>query len=506
MAPLPHRAIFRVYPRMDEAVSNVGSDGADSPAANVDQSRGCWSEKYGQSHRLVRVNDLPGIAMPKRVRIYRRRDHHVLQWWAPDQKRTLSERVNGDLIAAIGRARQLDERLDAFRRGGHGRRRVSHRELVELFGADLERRANAGEIRPATTSRYRTALAAYVAFTEQPDMERQYPFVERVDRNFRLLFSTFLSTPRGTGDTSRGSRGTQIVLDTARAMYEWANDPLRGAVLPEGFHNPFQHRDARRQTASANVLGEPDITVEMAVDFVAACDAYQLRLFAPVILCGLRAAEPCFIFREHVADGWLRVACLPELSYTTKGRRDKQFPLSDELSRLLLAGVEPGQGGLLYLRRHVAEGREQPTHWAGGLEQLAQEFHRRCARLGTIGARQRQQVRDQVLRNAGGIIYDDVEHEYQKLAKHLSWPAAATLKDFRHLFATSLENAGVPDSYRKFFMGHSPGTAAIGRYTHLNRVREHYVAAVESELRPVLQAVLDRSAEPQIGHASRAAS
>jgi hypothetical protein len=42
------------------------------------------------------------------VRIYARQDHHVLQFWDPAAKKTLYDRVHGDLIDAIARARDLD--------------------------------------------------------------------------------------------------------------------------------------------------------------------------------------------------------------------------------------------------------------------------------------------------------------------------------------------------------------------------------------------------------------
>lgn len=106
-----------------------------------------WSERYGERHRLVRVADFPpGIAGPKKVRIYRRQEHYVLQWWDPAAKANLSDRVDGDLVAAIVRARQTEERLGHFRRSGQGPRRLTHEEMVNRFVADLGQRADAGAV------------------------------------------------------------------------------------------------------------------------------------------------------------------------------------------------------------------------------------------------------------------------------------------------------------------------------------------------------------------------
>jgi len=94
---------------------------------------------------------------PSRVRIYERTGHFVLQWWDKAQKRNLCERIDGDLVAAITRARQIDGRLEHFRSSGVGVQRAEHTLLVERFQADLRSRADAGEIDPRTVRRYESA-------------------------------------------------------------------------------------------------------------------------------------------------------------------------------------------------------------------------------------------------------------------------------------------------------------------------------------------------------------
>src|SRR4051812_3579550 len=108
---------------------------------------GSWSRRYGERHRLHRIVEFPaGIIPPRRVRVYRRCGHYVLQWWDPAARTNLSDRVDGDLVAAIARARQIEERLGCARDAGLGRRRLGHRELVEAFLTDLGRRADAGQL------------------------------------------------------------------------------------------------------------------------------------------------------------------------------------------------------------------------------------------------------------------------------------------------------------------------------------------------------------------------
>ena len=91
------------------------------------------------------------------------------------------------------------------------------------------------------------------------------------------------------------------------------------------------------------------------------------------------------------------------------------------------------------------------------LKALASEFQRRCAAPGNRTAAGRRRIRDRLLHDAGGINYDHIVTEFSKLARALKWPRSATLKDFRHLAATCLENSGMPEHYRKFLLASRRG-------------------------------------------------
>jgi integrase len=467
-------------------------------AHTQDKEPGAWSAKYGVKHHLQRMSTFPfGIIAPKRVRIYFRADHYVLQWWDPAAKGNLSDRVDGDLVAAIARARQIEERLTHFRSSGQGCRRLGHPELVDAFLKDQSRRADAGEIAPGSVTRYQSALNHYLLFVQQPEIANNFPYVAGVNRDFQLELAGFLSrrlvSSNGHPTTPlRPMKDPGFVEDAVRAMFAWAADPDRGRLLPDGFRSPFLHRSGQRRTVARDLVGEPDITVSMAVDFLMACDAYGLQLFAPVILYGLRAAEPCFLFGEHVQDGWLRVQCVDGLAYQTKGRRDKRFPLLPCLDPLKQKYPDKG---LCFLRRPVTEGAEIAPLAGSSLANLEEEFQERWRKAVKLTAAQKLQLRDAILHEAGGLNYDHIEGEFKRVARQLNWPAAATVKDFRHLFSSLLENAGVPEFYRRYLMGQSPGKAAIVNYTHLNKVKEHYEQAVRREFGPITNAIDKRARE-----------
>jgi integrase len=422
----------------------------------------------------------------------------VLQWWEPSARGNLSDRVDGDLVAAIARARQIEERLTHFRSSGQGCRRLGHRELVDKFLQDLTRRADANEIDPGTVRRYQSALGHYLAFVGRPEIQKAFPHAAGVNRDFQLALSAFLNnrtiSPNGHPHTKpRAMQSAGFVEDAIRALFEWAADPDRGRLLPDMFRNPFLRKSRQRRVVVRDLIGEPDVTVPMAVDFLIACDAFQLKLFAPIILYGLRAAEPCFLFGEHVKDGWLKAQCIDSIAYRTKGRRDKRFPMLPCLQTLWQITPSQKSQGLCYQRRSALDRREKVPLCGASLQRLEQEFDKRCGKARGLDAAKKLRIRDGVLKDAGGLNYDYIEAEFKKVAKKLNWPAAATVKDFRHLFCTLLENAGVPEYYRRYLMGQAPGKAAIVGYTHLNKVKEHFESAVHREFGPIVQAIEQRS-------------
>jgi hypothetical protein len=334
--------------------------GSSLPSIRHSSGASSWSVKYGERHRLIRIKDFPaGISPPKKVRIYLRQDHYVLQWWEPRERTNLSDRVEGDLVAAISRARELDERLTALRDSGQPRhRRLTHSDLVAKFLADLERRADADEIDPGTVGRYAAALQHYLDFCNQPTTAGAFGTANKANRDFRLAFASFLAkrtvTGNGRGNSSpKPMKGHAFVMDAVRAVFEWAADPERGGLLPEGFRNPFHRSGISRAVFKGDPLAEPDITLPMALELIAACDAFQLRLFTPMLLLGLRAAEPCYLFVEYLADDWWKVPNNPDLNVKTKGRLDKRFPMLEELGPLWDFVRREERGGLLYVSRAV---------------------------------------------------------------------------------------------------------------------------------------------------------
>jgi len=474
------------------------SDKVNDPGSNQ-----IWN-RYRHKHKWIRIKDFPsGIAAPEKVRIYQQNDYYRLQFWDPAAKKNLTERVDGDLVAAISCAREIEERLKHFRSSGASRGTLRHSGLLQQYQKHLQMRADAGEISPKTVKRYHSALEHFRSFIEQPSVVAAYPSATNVNRELVLQFQAYLNnlqiTPNGHPNSrKRSMASTEYVLNVVRSMYVWAADPDDGNLMPGGFRNPFLGKVRQSTTVKPDLFGDPDITISMAVQLLSECDRYQLPIFAFLVFYGLRASEPCFLFHENLTtDGWLKVSCLPQIGYTTKGRRDKRLPLLDPLKSILGYTLKQRHAGLLFQRRAVFEGREKPYLVDASLEQLQQKYKKRCQKIANLSAEQSMQIRDQLLQDAGGLNYDHIEREFHRLANQLSWPAQATLKDFRHLFSTAMMNAGMPEYYRKYLMGHAVSKAAISNYTHLDKLQEHFQAAIAREFQPVVEIVVKRLTDQQ---------
>ena len=457
-----------------------------------------WVQRYGARHRWQRLTDFPaGLQPPLKVRIYRRSHHFILQWWDPGARRNLAQRINGDLLAALIAARTIDERLTLQHTAGAGRRRLGHDALVRAYLEDLRKRADAGSLSPASVRRFTSALQHYLEFAAQPAVVRDHPQAVNINRDFRLAFDAYLvgKPIHANGHPHaplRPMTGQTFITDAVRAMLEWAADPERGDLLPDTFRNPFRRPQQTRERFRGDPLAEPDITLPMTVAFLERCDRYQVRLFVPLILFGLRAAEPCLLFRAHLEPGWLRVCCIPELGYFTKGRRDKRLPLIAELRPFWDWLRDSAAPGPLYQRRSVVEGREPARLREASLADLIREFQARCAPSQARGHAERLRLRARLLQEAGGLSYDHIEQEFRRVARRLGWPAAATLKDFRHAFATMLGNTPMAEPYKKYLMGQSPGKAALNAYTHLTHLREQFQAAVNDAWPALIEAIRRR--------------
>src|SRR4051812_41399028 len=139
-------------PEQERPVGEIVRVNCTGPAvlARAAKQPGSWATRYRERHRMRRVHEWPrGIDPPKKVRVYLRSGHFLLQWWDPSAGKNLSQRVDGDVVDAVVRAREIERRLVEFKSSGRGAGvRLSPDELVAKFLTDLNARADAGEVQP----------------------------------------------------------------------------------------------------------------------------------------------------------------------------------------------------------------------------------------------------------------------------------------------------------------------------------------------------------------------
>lgn len=113
-------------------------------------------------------------------------------------------------------------------------------------------------------------------------------------------------------------------------------------------------------------------------------------------------------------------------------------------------------------------------------------YRDRILQLKSIDAAAREKTLDAVIKDAGGLTYKCIEGEFKRVAKKLGWPAAATMKDFRHLFNTTMANAGLSLEERAYLMGQAPPKHVNMVYLHLNTLVEKYKNAANEHYTGVL--------------------
>jgi integrase len=483
---------------MSSAVEQQGS------GAEGEEPRSTWGSKYGSRHRFVAVDNplLPNSKFGK-VKVWQRGSHQgpgphrfVLEW--REGGKNGRDYVTGDLFTAIEKARRIDERLTVAGRSGVACHVVSIPELVRRYLESEERRADAGEIDANTVDRYQTALQKLLGYVEtEGGVSRAR--AGAVGSEFVLGFMSYLRTlevhPNGHPHSSpqpMTESGVRFVLSAARAAWSWAlrQDP---PLLPEGLRNPFTaHIPAKPYRG---LVTEDEFRSEGVVRFIEHCDLYQLPLMAPLILYGLRAAEPQFVMIEHwnTLDNSLAVNCDADLQHLTKGRVNKRFPVPSVLDTLL--GLMSGwrRGGPLFVRRAVACGTIEPRLSEPTRETLASEYRRRVTNVRS--AARRKAIRRRLMLDAGAADYDQIDAEFREVAQRAGLGPEWTLKGLRHHFASSLERANIPHYLRKYFMGHRVPQDPLKVYTEITfeDVEEHYGRLLATKLAPIVEAIQERA-------------
>lgn len=267
--------------------------------------------------------------------------------------------------------------------------------------------------------------------------------------------------------------GVKYVLETCRALFNYA---AKRRHLPPYAENPFSALEIERipiEDAKPIDLFTP----QQERAFFETCDAWQFPLFLMLALTGVRPGEATHLLLPDDLDldgGVLRVRNKPALGWQVKTRSERDVPLVPVLVDALRRAVVERCGGPVFLRRRAD--RQTAGTWAPA--RMEREVRSRAAAAEVaegkpLGRRERSRLARRVWRDVGALKGDRVRNEFMRVTERIGLPTATAPKLFRHMFATTLQEANVDPLIRNELMGHAPesrtGGASLGmtaRYTH----------------------------------------
>jgi integrase len=417
-----------------------------------------------------------------------------LNWF--ENGKNCKHTVIGDKFTAVTEADRINDQLSTIGRSGRVCEQISVAALVERYGRHLNQRADAGEISPRTVARYQSALHYLRRFAEKSGGSRVR--LGRLDSEFVLSLKSYLNRLKihrnghpHTQPQPMTEPGIRFILSVARAAWHWAKNHTP-PLLPEEAQNPFQGHVGSRPLK--DLVARTELNAEVLTRLITQADMYQLVLFMPMILYGLRAAEPCYLMIEdwQPEDALLTVACVPDLEYKTKGRINKTFPVPPIIHRLLTVAAQGRQGGPLLLSRDHFEGRKAVPSPLATQPQIVEEYRRRVD--GIHSAQRRSTALESVLQEAGAATYDQLSREFRGAVRRADLPGCVTLKSLRHYFASALESANISYFTRKYFMGHRVRRDPLAIYTttDFEGIRQEFDRLLQGPMAPVVAAADSR--------------
>ena len=197
-------------------------------------------------------------------------------------------------------------------------------------------------------------------------------------------------------------------------------------------------------------------------EFLTACDDWQFPLFLLLTLTGLRPGELTHLLLPDDLDldtGWLYVRNKPRLGWQVKTRNERDIPLVPPLVEVLRVVIGSRVSGPVFLRRRFSHGEVAPLNGSPTM-MLERELAMRASPLETqetdsLSRCESLRIACTVWRDAGYVKTDRIRTEFMRLTRTIGLPEFTAPKLFRHLFATSLQDANVDPLIRCELMGHA---------------------------------------------------
>jgi len=303
-------------------------------------------------------------------------------------------------------------------------------------------------------------------------------------------------SPNGHANSERRpllDKGIKFILETCRALFTYAGK--RRHLSPYA-GNPFSEMGLARIPIE-NQRTKALLTAEQELEFLSACDAWQLPIFLTLMLTGMRPGELAHLmFTDFDSSSQtLKIHNRPKLGWQVKTRNEREIPLAPELCGVLCR-MNASSSGTLFFRRKFSTGITPPL---AGLSEpaLLSELNLRISQQETHGDTSAARIRhltacQTIWRDCGIVEPDRIRMEFMRVTKKIGCPQFTEPKILRHMFATALQDANVDPLIRNELMGHSPegihgalGMTAVYTHTRPETRRQQLLAALE--LRPAMK-------------------
>lgn len=324
-----------------------------------------------------------------------------------------------------------------------------------------------------TVNRYRTAIEHLKRFLEidHPGLR-----ADRFDNGLAEQYVRYLRTTKVSPNGCKGAtkrimrdKGVIFTLETARALFNFARDQRH---LPAYAPNPFTSLAIERMPVEDAKPIRP-MTPDQEQSFFKACDEWQFRVFFLFAFTGLRVGELCHLLIDHDVDldnNIIRITNKPRLSWQVKTRNLRDVPLLPQVAEVLRKCVGDRKTGPVILRHGVLDGTSQAPLAGYSMIQLEEETARRIDEAQAQQAEpltrlEMTHIGRSVWRDAGATKETKVRVEFMEVTERVGLGHLTCPKDLRHLFATSLQAAGVDPMVRRDIMGHT-SLEMTAHYTH----------------------------------------
>lgn len=402
-----------------------------------------------------------------RVTVYQRGDRY---WVYYRQGKAIRRAIGTDRQEALAVAAKINAELAE---GAPALLSFQPISLDSLIACWLDHHEHVRRSAVNTVNRYRTAIQHLKRFVESTHPAiRADRFDARMAEQYVRHLRTTKVTPNGCrGATRRTMRdkGVIFVLEIARALFNFGRDRRH---LPAYAPNPFSSLALERMPIEDAKPIRP-MTPDQEQQFFKACDEWQFRTFFLLAFTGLRVGELTHLLVDHdvrLDQGLIRITNKPGLFWQVKTRNIRDVPLLPEVASVLESCIAGRRTGPVIRRKWIAQDKLTAPLAGRTIIELENEVQSRikaaqAERSEPMTREDTVDIARSVWRDAGAIKESEVRVEFMAVTKRIGLGHLTCPKDLRHLFATSLQAAGVDPMVRRDIMGHT-SLEMTAHYTH----------------------------------------